>query len=85
MKKFFIILSYFICVSLQAQDLPTKPENGYSFPIGTKFTLRLHPVDSVNFDISVVELEAFTEIIDSYDNGYLFSDKGEDNTITFYF
>lgn len=65
--------------------MPTVLAEGFSFPIGTKFTLKIHPVDSINFNISVIEFEPFTDIIDSWNNNHLFSDKGEDNTITCYF
>lgn len=85
MKKISIILISIICVSTYAQNLPTKPQKGFSSTIGTKFTLKLHPVDSINFDISVIEFEPFTEIIHSYNNDYLFNEKGEDNTIICYF
>lgn len=85
MKKILTILFCIINVSLQAQDIPTNPEKGFAFPIGTKFTLKLHPVDSINYDISVIEFEPFTEVIDSWDNNHLFSDKGENNTIVCYF
>lgn len=85
MKKILTILFCAICVSLQAQDLPTNPEKGFAFPIGTKFTLKLHPVDSINYNISVIEFKPFTEVIDPWDNNHLFSDKGEDNTIACYF
>lgn len=85
MRKILTVLFCLICASLHAQDLPTNPEKGFSFPIGTKFTLKLHPVDSTNFDISVVEFEPFTEVVDSRDNNHLFSDKGEDDTIVCYF
>lgn len=85
MKKILIILFCVISTSISAQELPSDPEKGFSFPIGTKFTLKLHPVDSVNFDVSVIEFEPFHEVIDFWKNDHLFSEKGEENTITCYF
>lgn len=85
MKRILIILFGLIAISVHSQELPTIPTKGFSFPIGTKFTLKLHPVDSVNFDISVIEFEPFAEVVDSWNNSYLFKEKGEDNTITCYF
>lgn len=29
-----------------AQELPTEPAKGFAFPLGTKFTIKLHPTDS---------------------------------------
>lgn len=85
MKKILIILLGLVTLSAYAQELPTMPAKGFSFPIGTKFTLKLHPIDSVNFDISVIEFEPFNEVVDSWNNNYLFKDKEEDNTIICYF
>lgn len=85
MKKILIILFCSLCTFIQAQDLPTPPQKGFSFPIGTKFTLKIHPVDSINFDVSVETFEPFTEVIDSRNNDYLFEEEGEENTIVFYF
>lgn len=87
MKKILTILLALISlisIYTHAQELPTVPAKGFNFPIGTKFTLQIHPVDSINFDISVIESEPFTEVIDSKNNNHLFSEKGDDNTITCY-
>lgn len=67
------------------QDLPTEPSNGFSFPLGTKFTIKLHPIDSVNFDYSVIAFESFTDIVDTRKT-LLFEEKVDVNgTIEFYF
>ena len=54
MNKLFLLILLVIGFSLNAQELPTEPENGFAFPIGSKFTIKLHPTDSVNFDFSIV-------------------------------
>lgn len=48
-------------------------------------TFLYYPVDSFNFDISVIEFEPFNEVVDLWNNNYLFKDKEEDNTIICYF
>lgn len=85
MKKLFLILLLAIGYFAQAQDLPTEPSNGFSFPLGSKFTIKLTAVDSSNYDYSVIAFEAFHEIIDSWKNDDLFADKGADSTIVCYF
>lgn len=85
--KRILIMSMFLslAISLVSQDFPTPPQNGFSFPIGTKFTLKLIPTDSVNFDCSVIAYESFQEVINSRDYDHLFATPGEDDTIEFYF
>ena len=86
MKKYFLILALVISSATYSQDLPTEPANGFAFPLGTKFTIKMHPTDSTNFDYSVIKLEPFQEIVDTYENDSLFKDFDEKNgTIEFYF
>lgn len=61
--------------------------NSFSFLILTLLFKNFiyYPVDSVNFDISVIEFEPFNEVVDLWNNNYLFKDKEEDNTIICYF
>jgi hypothetical protein len=70
---------------IDAQELPTIPANGFAFPIGSKFTIKLYAVDSVNYDYSIISFEPFQEIIDTWENDSLFATTGQDSTITFYF
>jgi hypothetical protein len=69
----------------QAQGLPSIPANGFAFPLGSKFVIRLIPADSVNYDYSVLSFEPFQEIIDRRKTDDLFEQTGENNTIVFYF
>jgi hypothetical protein len=87
MKTKYLILALALITNLAgySQDLPTQPANGFAFPVGSKFTIQLYPVDSVNFDYSVIEFEPFQEIIDLWENDTLFSEKGQKGTIEFYF
>lgn len=86
MKKCLTFLSLIICFTTNAQNLPTKPANGFAFPIGSKFTIQMHRVDSVNFDYSIIAFESFTEIVDTWNNDHLFKKTVENNgTIEFYF
>ena len=85
MKKIFLILALIIGFSTYSQELPTKPNNGFAFPLGSKFTIKLYPIDSLNFDYSIIKYEPFEEIIDTWENDILFEEQGEKGTIEFYF
>ena len=74
-----------ICLLIQAQNLPTTPANAFAFPIGCKFTIKLIPVDSVNFNYSVIEFEKFDKTVDTFKHDDLFNKTGNDSTVTFYF
>jgi hypothetical protein len=68
-----------------SQELPTQPANGFTIPIGTKFTIMLHPVDSISFNYSIIEIEPYQEIVDTWENDSLFNSEGLKGTIEFYF
>lgn len=76
-----------LCISLRtiAQQLPAEPAPGFSFPIGSKFTIEMVQIDSVNFDFSVVAFEPFRQVIDTYETDTLFEENGKKGTIEFYF
>lgn len=84
--KWILFLSLLIISQLiQAQDLPTKPSNGFAFPLGSKFTIKLSPVDSINYNYSVIASEKFDKVVDTYHHDELFEPQGKDSTITFLF
>ena len=85
MNKLVIFALLIIGIGVNGQDLPTEPENGFAFPIGSKFTIKLHPTDSINFDFSIIKFEPFQEIVDTWENDKLFEENGEAGTIEFYF
>ena len=85
MKKLLAITFLSIAYIAQAQELPSVPANGFAFPLGSKFVIKLIPTDSVNYDYSVLSFEPFEDVIDRYKNDELFKEKGEENTIVFYF
>lgn len=85
MKRYLLILFVITAFNGFAQNLPTEPANGFAFPIGSKFTIKLVPVDSVKFNYSIIKIEEFTEIIDTWENDKLFAENGENDTIDFYF
>lgn len=85
MKYFLIILFVLLNVSGFPQELPTEPANGFSFPIGSKFTIKLYPKDSANFDYSIIRFEPFHEVVDMWDNDKLFQETGDEESIEFYF
>lgn len=75
----------FASLTAGAQHLPTEPANGFTFPIGTKFTIQLHPIDSTRFDVSVIAWESFQEVVNAFETDDLFAEEGEAGTIDFYF
>ena len=85
MKRIFTITLLVIAWVAQAQELPSEPANGFAFPIGSKFVIKLIPTDSVNYDFSVLSFEPFEKTVDTWKHDELFEDKGEENTIVFYF
>jgi len=84
MKKIIFCL-LFLPILVFSQDLPTPPSPGAAFPIGSKFSIKLYPVDSVSFHYSIIEFEPFDSVVDTWENDSLFDSKGQDSTITFYF
>ena len=72
-------------IVVYAQELPTEPANGFTFPIGTKFTIKMHSIDSIRFDYSIVEFEPFQETIDTWKDESLFIEEEKNGTIEFYF
>jgi len=85
MRKILILISFFLCHFVYSQDLPTIPASGFSFPLGSKFTIKLVKTDSLVYDFQVIEMERFYKTVDSWTKENLFDAKGKDSTITFYF
>jgi len=85
MKNLILILFTITNLFVYSQDLPTEPANGFAFSIGTKFTIKLYPIDSVNFNYSIIEFEEFHEIIDTWASDTIFEEKGIEGTIECYF
>lgn len=85
MRKLLILISLFLCHSVFSQELPTIPASGFSFPLGSKFTIKLVKTDSLVYDFQVTEFERFYKTIDSDIKKNLFDAVGKDSTITFYF
>jgi len=85
MKKILVFIFLIFSTMTNAQELPTIPANGFAFPIGSKFTIKLYAVDSVNYDYSVIAYEPFDKTVDTWEHDSLFETAGKDSTITFYF
>ena len=85
-KILFLALTLVSFISISAQNNDSiAPQGGFVFPFGTKVIIRLEPIDSVNFNYSVVKSEKIAEMIDNYDNDHYFSEKLDDNCIEFLF
>jgi hypothetical protein len=85
LKKILLITFIFIGTLISAQELPSPFAKGYAFPLGSKFTIKLSPIDSVSFNYSIISIERFAQTIHSYKHDDLFEKTGNDSTITFYF
>lgn len=85
MKKLLLLVFLSVRILIQAQDLPTILASGFSFPLGSKFTIKLSPIDSTDFNYSVIAFERFDKTVDSFKIEDLFEKTGNDSTITFYF
>lgn len=85
MKKNLAFLFFIFSILTNAQELPTIPSNGFAFPLGSKFTIKLYAVDSVNYDYSIIAFEPFDKTVDSWETDSLFESTGKDSTISFYF
>ena len=87
MKYLFTVAFLAIGCIVQAQKLPTEPADAFAFPLGTKFVIKLVPIDSVNYNYSILSFEPFREIVDMKKSNFdeLFEKSGEDSTIVFYF
>ena len=71
--------------NLFGQDHDSIPQTGFSFTIGTKVTIQLIPVDSVNFDYRILKFEPYHETIDLDNDEKLLSDKIDNDKIEFVF
>jgi hypothetical protein len=83
--KRFLIFFLFIGSGMFSQQLPTVAAKGFSFGLGSKFTIKMVQVDSVNFDYKITEFEPYEEIIDTDNDETLFDETGKKGTIEFYF
>jgi len=88
MKKLIVILMILMGVMqniVHGQELPSKPSSGFAFPLGSKFTIKLIPTDSIHFDFSVIAFEPYTTTLDTWEHENLFPKAGQDSTISFCF
>jgi len=85
MRKVYIVLIILFSLKSLSQNLPTEFAEGFSFPIGSKFTIKLDTTNPDSIKYSIIKFEAFTTEIDSWDNDKLFNKEGEEGTIDFYF
>jgi hypothetical protein len=68
------------------KNLPTTATNSVEFPINKKFTIKLHTLDSIHFDYTVISFERFNSTINYADLHLNFSeDSSENGTIEIYF
>ena len=82
MKRLIIIAFWVIACFAQAQELPSIPSNGFAFPLGSKFTIKLIPTEPGYYDYSVIAFEPFQEIVDTYERSTCLKKKGK-RTVSF--
>lgn len=88
MRTLFTILAlcYTSLFTLKSQELPSEPQEAFAFPLGCKATIKLIPVDSVNFHYSVLKIEPLTDFINMPNYAHSLPDSIlENNTISFVF
>lgn len=84
-RKLLLGCAIILSVSGFGQELPTDPQNGFVFPIGSKFTIKLYPLDSGKFDCSIIAYEPFIETIDYFETDTLFDEREKDGTLDLMF
>jgi len=86
MKKGILLILFIVFgVHIYGQVIDSIPRQGFSFPIGSRVTIQLIPVDSVNFNYRVIKFEAYHEIIDIESNKKLLPDSIGNNIVEFIF
>jgi len=90
MKKLLIITFLAITYIAQAQEFPLRVEGKtlLGTTLWAKIIVKLIPVNSANFDCydyDIIVYEPFKEIVNTEKTDELFEEKGEENTIVFYF
>jgi hypothetical protein len=85
MKQIITLLILILNLSSYGQDERNLTSEKYTFPVKTKFTIKLTPIDSVNFDYKIIKIENYDEIIGSWHDEKVLEEKGEDETIEFCF
>jgi len=83
MKQSIAILFFFLSSYLYAQE--QKDTATYAFPIGSKFTLELIQMDSINYKYHVLLIEPIDFSIDYSETDNLFSDQPIPETIECFF
>ncbi|MES2574907.1 MAG: hypothetical protein V4572_08185 [Bacteroidota bacterium] len=85
MKKIITLLILIFNICSYAQNDNNVISGIYTFPINTKFTIKLTPNTAGYFDYSVVKVENYDKVIGNWDDEKVFEDKGENETIEFCF
>ena len=84
-KGILLIVCIVFGVYLYGQGSDSIPQQGFAFPFGSKVTIQLVPLDSVNYNYRVLKFEAFHETIDLDSMKKILPDSVAGNIIEFVF
>jgi hypothetical protein len=85
MKRVIIFLILIANFNTYAQQEQTTATEKWTFPIKTKFTVKVIPTSTGDFKYSVIKVEPYTKIVDASNSAKVFKKKGEKETIEFCF
>ena len=85
MKQLFLLSFFFCSLFATAQVLPSPPDVGYGFPMNSKVTIRLVPVDATRYNYQIISYEPFDSLIDYNHYDALLEKSGDEMTISFIF
>ena len=85
MKRIITLIILILTLSSYGQEESDVTSGTYTFPIKTKFTIKLIPNGSGTFDYSVIKVESYDKVIGNWDDEKVFDEKAEDETIEFCF
>ena len=84
-KGIFLLFLIVMGVNLYGQVTDSNPQPGFAFPLGTKVTLQLVPIDSENYNCRIIKFEPYHETIDLDNDDFLLPDSIENDIIELVF
>ncbi len=85
MKIILTLLLLVFSINSHAQDENISISDFYTFPFNTKFTIKVVPNNSGDFDYNIVLIEKNTKIIENWNHAEIFNKEGDEETLEFCF